>query len=175
MARPPSQPNLRRPVKTIELIFSVTDAKLWPGPITGGMSGSRLTTFGGSSSVPIGAIGSGLLRFDLRIRVAHRRQVRRARARVELGEQAVISRLAFEIRHATRRVVDVAKDDGFGRAGLLACRFYLAVADLAPFLLGGDLRLLDALHAVGAFLHHAARAHAHVRVALQLQLRRVPI
>src|SRR5262245_58960277 len=74
-----------------------------------------------------------------------------------------------------RRVVDVAEDDGLGWTGLLASRRGLALAHLSLFLLGRDLRFLDALHAVGAFLHHAARTHSHVRVALHLQLRRRPI
>ena len=34
--------------------------------------------------------------------------------------------------------------------------------------LRGDLRLLDALHAEGAFLHHAAHPHGDVRILLHL-------
>ena len=34
---------------------------------------------------------------------------------------------------------------------------------------GGDLRFLDALHAIGALLHHAAHADRHVRVFLELR------
>src|SRR5262245_39302450 len=86
-AKPATQPGGVRRVKTIELILSVIDSKLWPGPITGGMSGSRLTTLGGSSSLAIGAISSGPLLpwFNLGVRVAHRRQIGRARTRVEFG------------------------------------------------------------------------------------------
>src|SRR6185436_17021096 len=41
--------------------------------------------------------------------------------------------------------------------------------DRAVFALRGDARLVDALHAVRALLHHAARTHGDVGVALQLQ------
>jgi len=40
---------------------------------------------------------------------------------------------------------------------------------------GIDAALIDALHAVGALFHDAAAAHADVRVAHHLVLRRVPI
>ncbi len=45
----------------------------------------------------------------------------------------------------------------------------------AIFFLGLDLRLLDALHAVGALFHDAAAAHGHVRIADPVKALRVPI
>src|SRR3954451_2429095 len=60
------------------------------------------------------------LSLDLRIRVPHVGQIRRARARIELAEQGVVRRLALELRHARGRVVLVAEDDGVRRAGLRA-------------------------------------------------------
>src|SRR3989338_4634086 len=48
-----------------------------------------------------------------------------------------------------------------------------AVADLAAFLLGGNAGGVDALHAVGALLHHPARAHGDVGGAQQLQAGRL--
>src|SRR6185436_14525559 len=56
-----------------------------------------------------------------------------------------------------------------GGAGLRAGGHHLAVFDPAVVALGGDARRVDALHAVGALLHHAAEAHADVGVALQLE------
>src|SRR5207247_802334 len=67
------------------------------------------------------------------------------------------------------RIVEVAEDDGVGRAGLRAGARDLAVANGAiAFALGRDLRLLDALHAVRALLHDAAHAHGDVGVELHL-------
>ena len=61
------------------------------------------------------------------------------------------------------------ENDGLGRAGGLACRLNLAVVHLAVFFFRVDLGPVHALHAVRALLHHAPAAHAHVRIALQLQ------
>ncbi len=70
-------------------------------------------------------------------------------------------------------VRDIAERDGVRRANLLARRLDLAIRHLdvvrvsrRDFLL--NLALLDSLHAVGAFLHHAAHAHRHVRVLREL-------
>ena len=56
-------------------------------------------------------------------------------------------------RHPCHRGVE-AHDHGAGGGGLPLLR---------------DLRLLDALHAVGAFFHHAAHADRDVRVALEVR------
>src|SRR5581483_8317192 len=103
-------------------------------------------------------------RLKLRVRVAESRQIRSARLDVQFAEQFVIARLRLPLRHAAVRVADVAEDDGVGRAGLRAGRGDGAVLN-PPFLallprrrLDFDLRVLDALHAVAAFLHHAAHA-----------------
>src|SRR5258708_3827732 len=67
-------------VRTTLLILSVTVAKsCWPPTIGAGRTGSAM---------------AGLtLRLDLRIGIPKCRQIGRARARVELGEQAVVARL----------------------------------------------------------------------------------
>ena len=46
---------------------------------------------------------------------------------------------------------------------------------LRSSLLGVDLGVVDALHAVGALLHHAAAAHRHIRIVQQLQAGRFVI
>src|SRR6185369_99925 len=90
-----------------------------------------------------------------------------ARVRLlERGETAGQGRLA---RDARGGVVRVAEDDGLRRAGLGAGGRDLAVLDLAvavPRLPFGEA---DALHAEGALLHDALRAHRDVRVELQLE------
>ena len=70
----------------------------------------------------------------------------------------------MQLAHLRVRVVEIAEDDGFGGAGLLAGREHLAVADPAILQAGVDAGALDPLHAIGALLHDAARAHRHVRV-----------
>ena len=62
-----------------------------------------------------------------------------------------------------------------GRTRRLARRQHFAVANLAILELGRDAREVDALHAVGALLHHAAAADGDVRIARQLEAGRVPI
>ena len=60
------------------------------------------------------------------------------------------------------------------RAGLLAGGLDLAVAQRAgPAFSDSIFARVDALHAVGALLHHAAAADRHVGVAHQLEARRV--
>ena len=58
-----------------------------------------------------------------------------------------------------------------GQAAWQAVDF--AVANLAVFLFRLDLGGVDALHAVGAFFHHAAAAHRDIGVLLQLRGSRV--
>src|SRR5262245_16316847 len=112
---------------------------------------------------------------QLRIRVAQRRQVRRPRPRVEAFEQTVVALERLELRHARVRVVQVAEDDGVGRAGRGAGGYDLAVADLPILALGVDARVVDPLHAVRALLHDAAAPDGDVGVAQRLEVRRVPV
>src|SRR5579871_235392 len=119
------------------------------------------------------------LRFELGIGVADLGQVRRPGPRVQVRQQLVIAVLRFPLGDPAVGIVDVAENDGARRARLLAGRLQLAfvpaLVDLAPLALGVDAPLVDALDAVRALLHHPAAAHAHVGVAHQLVLRRVPV
>ena len=110
-----------------------------------------------------------------RIRILHGREIRRARPRVEIFEHRVVARARLELGDAAVGIVDVAEDDRLGRAHRLAGRHDFAVANVAIFALRLDARGVDALHAVGALLHDAAAADGDVGVALQLELRRVPV
>src|ERR1019366_3096627 len=93
----------------------------------------------------------------------------------QIGQQRVVPLISLEFGNAAVLIVDVAEDDGFGRARGLAGGLDFAVAHRAVLLLGVDLGRVDALHAVGAFFHHAAAAHRNVRIALQFQAWRFEI
>ena len=150
------------------LILSVTEPKVWPGrddPEAAARdrpaNGRRCRRVAGHGPLPrrLGstapAPGSGS--------VAHRRQVRRARPRVQLGEQRVVAHLGLQLRDAAVRIVEVAEDDGLGGH---AC--WQAVT-ISPSRTGRSCPSrprscrVDALHAVGALLHDAAAAHRDVR------------
>ena len=89
-------------------------------------------------------------------------------------------------------IVEVAKDNGFGGAGLLAGRDNLQAREFfgsdpavifdgaefrrfsggvidRPISLGIDSRAIDTLHAVSAFLHNAPTAHCDVGIFLHVQ------
>src|SRR5262249_8812045 len=112
---------------------------------------------------------------QLRMWIADRREVRRARTRVEIGEQAVVALVRLRFCHAARRIVEVAKDDGIGRARRRAGRHYLAVPYLAIMALRVDPRVIDALDAVRALLHDAAASHRDVGIPQRLEARRRPV
>src|SRR2546422_922018 len=101
----------------------------------------------------------------VRVRVAHGREVRRARACVQLREQRVVPRLRLQTRDAALQVVHVAEHDGLARAGLLAGGLDLAVPDWPALVARVDAGPADALDAVRALLHHPAAAHRDLRVA----------
>ena len=109
----------------------------------------------------------------LRIRIANPRQVTRPRLHVQIFEQPVISVLRLDLRDARLRIADVAKNDRFRRASLRAGAREGIARDQrfvrrARAHVRGDLGFLDPLHAIGAFLHHAAHPHGDVRILLQL-------
>ena len=112
---------------------------------------------------------------DLRVRVAHGPEVARARLRLQLVEQAVVPVAGLQLRDAALGVVDVAEHDRLRRAGRLAGGHHVAVLHLAALVLGVDAGAADALHAVGALLHDAARAHRDLGVAQHLEGRRLPV
>src|SRR5215472_17023978 len=150
-------------VSTMPAMRSVAVPRSYPGPITGG-----LTPFGGSTptSSTIGAIELCLLRgLEFRVRIPHRRNVGGARARIQLSQQLVIPLLGFELRNAAVGIIDVAEDNGFGGANLLARGQDVAVFDIRIRLFGGDTRGVDALHAISALFHDAAAAHADIQTA----------
>src|ERR1044072_2518663 len=170
-AKPKNQYHDGFRLKRIELILSVTDANVSSGSITGAVECIGPSVYGLVS----GLVSSATVLTNFRVRVFQLRLVSRAWSRVEIIEQRVISFVGFHSRHAAVRIVDVAENDHVRRTGGLACGSDLAVAHFSVLELCLDLRVLNALHAVRAFLHHAAAAHRHLRVAHQLVSRRVPV
>ena len=110
-------------VRTTSVIFFVTDALSYPGATTG------------SSSARVHA--------HLRVGIAQLRQIRRARARVQFREQAVVQRRGAQFRDAAAGVVDVAEDDRLRRTRLRARGRDLAVADRAIRFVRVDLHRVD--------------------------------
>src|SRR4051794_41156574 len=106
--------------------------------MTGGLPAPTMARFGSS----MGCRVSATLFTQLRIHIAHCREIGRSRTRVQLAEQRVVAFLVLQLRDAARRIVEIAEDDGIGRARLLACRLDLAVADRPVALLGFDLRVV---------------------------------
>ena len=96
-------------------------------------------------------------------------QIGGARARAEMAEQRIVPRIAPSAAlTSASALVQVAEADGAGRAGGLAGGHDFAVADRAVLTFGGAARAADALNAIGAFLHHAARADRDLGIVLRL-------
>src|SRR3954462_3075455 len=157
-----------RPVRTTPPILSVIELNVCPGSISG--AGAYAAGFG----LIMAGLGSGSWR-DLRVGVANLGQVGRSRPRVQIFEQPVIALELLHLRDARFRIVEIAEDDRVGRAGRGAGGDHFTVLDAAVLALGVDARVVDALDAVGALLHHAAAADGHVRVAQRLEARRLPV
>src|SRR3990172_1914322 len=74
-----------------------------------------------------------------------------------------------QLRDEAIGIVHAAKGDGARRASLRAGGGELTVRHFAALGLGLVLRLMDALDAERAFLHHTAAAGGHIRGELILQ------
>src|SRR5438876_10644350 len=131
---PASQRRGVRLARTMELILSVIDANVYPGPITGD-SGAVSERCSGICSVV-------MARFpplhhshstDLRIRIAHGGQIRGPRPGVHLCQECVAGRLRLEFGNSAAGVVEVAENDCLRGAGSLTGGQNLAVADAAVF------------------------------------------
>src|SRR6185437_16306703 len=71
--------------------------------------------------------------------------------------------------------VEIAKDNGIGRARLLAGRLELSLLNAPILFFRRDARAADALDAIRALLHHPAPAHRHVGVVHRFITRRLVI
>ena len=99
--------------------------------------------------------------------IANVRKIGRARARAEMSEQRIVALVG--LLPVDRRVLllKVAEGDRAGRAGALAGGLDLVRSDRPVLAFGGAPRAADALDAIGAFLHDAARAHRDFRILLR--------
>src|ERR1035438_4527683 len=172
MPKSASQPSGVCGVSTMRVIFSVTDLKVSPSAMT------RYSPVAGSTP--------GLLVFTslvaivtstLRRRVFHRRcfefgiqiqnfcDVRRPRAGVLVGEHLIRALIGSQLCDLARLVIQISKRDCGSRTRLLASRHNFSIANRSILLVRFDSGRRDALNAVAALLHHAARSHGHIRIA----------
>src|SRR5207302_8155735 len=105
--------------------------------------------------------------------IADAREITRARIHIQIFEQPIIAILLLHFRYAAFRIFDVAKDNRLGRASLRARAGEGFARDArvrgsAGAHMRRELRLLNALDAEGALLHHPAHPHRDVRIFLQL-------
>src|SRR5690349_16826079 len=170
IAKPKNQASDVLRFRTIELILSVTEANVSSGSITGAVECIGPSTYGLFSLV-----SSATVLMDVRVRVFQLRLVTRARPRVQFTEQRIVALVVLQSVDATRRIVHIAEVDRLGRTSSLTRSDDLAVAHFAVFQLRLNLRVLNALHAVSALLHHATTTHTHFGIAHQLISRRVPV
>src|SRR5438270_9209677 len=91
-ARPTHQPRGVRLRRTSELILSVTESKVCPGSMTAGVTCILVSSYGSYLSISVltyafsplvAGVSLPLARWQGVVRVANRRQIGRARARVE--------------------------------------------------------------------------------------------
>jgi hypothetical protein len=103
------------------------------------------------------------------LRVADAGQEQGARLGVQLGvEQTVGPAIAVQLADPALLVGQVAEDDRLGRARRLTGGDDVTIGQRPPVDLRPDLAVLDALHAEGALLHHAAVADGDLGVEHQL-------
>src|SRR2546425_2601079 len=91
-------------------------------------------------------------------------EIRDRRPGVQAGEHVIAARVTRQLVDARVAVVEIAEDDRFGRARLLAGGHDVAIADVAILESRLILRATDALHAERALFHHALLAHRDIRV-----------
>src|SRR4051794_12416402 len=81
-------------------------------------------------------------------------------------QQRVMPRIGLLLMNTRIFLVEIAERYGPGRTGVLARRLHFIDADRPVLALGGASRPADALDAIGALFHHAARAHRDLRIFL---------
>src|SRR4051794_21267734 len=101
MPKPTTHPMDARRPSTMELILSVTEAKVCPGMMLGGFPAiaagvGRCCSLGPLCSMGILFLFAG--RFQFRIRIADDGEVCRPRTRVQLAEQRIVPRIFFQGR-----------------------------------------------------------------------------
>src|SRR5579863_10435703 len=110
---------------------------------------------------------------DFRVGVLYLGGVGRAGAGVELAQHRIIQRVRLEPGHLAARSVEVPKNNGLGRTGLLTGCPHLSLADAPILFLAGDSGGTDALDTVSAFFHDPTPAHSDFRVVHRFAVRLV--
>src|SRR5579863_7969670 len=165
MPKKASQPSGVCGVSTMLDIFSVTDLKVSPRPTTrnspvfGSMPGSpRLISLVAIVTSTLFRCVFSRILFEFRIKIQNFREVAGAGTRVLVCNNLIHALVFVELRNLAGLVVQVAEDNCRCGTGLLTGGNNVAVADPAVLLVGRNLGFVDALHAVAALLHDAARA-----------------
>src|ERR1700733_4578223 len=171
-----SQPKGVCGVSTMRVILSVTDLKVSPTPTT------RYSPVAGSTPgllvfTSLVAIVTSTLRrrvfhrrfFEFGIQIQHFCKVRRPGARVLVGEHLIRALIGPQLCNLARLVIQIPENDRRSRASLLASRHHFAVANRTILLVRFDSGRGNALHAVAAFFHHAARAYGNIGIARKLE------
>src|ERR1700730_625664 len=137
-ANAPAKPRIHhlggRRIMTMALILSVTEAKLYPGPRIGVGPLCSASLSAGLSAIFHSTLDCRFL--DLRIRIAQPRLIRCAGPRVQLFEQTVIQIFLFHFGNGALWIINVAENDRFRGAGLLAGGDNFAVPDDAILFFG---------------------------------------
>src|SRR5437868_10268345 len=102
-------------------------------------------------------------RLQFRIGIAEPREIGRPWARVQFPEQSVVQWRCTQLRDPTFLVVDIAKDDRLHRTSLRTGGCDLAIVNGTICFLRVNLHRIDALNAVSALFHDAARPDGDVR------------
>src|SRR5262249_48122178 len=147
--------------RVMELILSVIEANVCPGPRMAEPSGTCSDTARGRSSIAWASRVGG----DVQVWVFQRRQVSRSGSGVQVREQRVVERLGASPRDFALGIIEIAEDNRAGGTGRLARGYNVAVAQRSIFAPRLDLPGADALDAVGALFHHAAAANRDVGIA----------
>src|SRR4029078_9684980 len=98
-------------------------------------------------------------------------EITRSRNNVQIIKDPVITILLFHLRDAALLVLDITENNRIGWTGLSARRSKRIARNALVWRSArtrerDDLCFFDALHAIGAFLHHAAHAHSHLGISL---------
>src|SRR5690348_2098789 len=112
----------------------------------------------GSRSCPVLA--------EARRGIAYIRQIGGTRAGAEMAKQFVVTGTAFKPADRGIFLLKIAERDRIRGAGVLARRLDFIDPDGAVLALGEAASSADALDAIGALLHDAARAHRYLGVLL---------
>src|SRR5690348_14599107 len=135
--KPARQPMPVGRARTMELILSVIERKLWPAGVYFELSPPCVVGTGGAWVSPGSRDASVAmsLRLQFGVRVAQRRQIGRAWVRIQVRQQAIVQRRVLPLADLAQRpplpaiLVDIAKDNRLRRTSSLASGQDFLVSD----------------------------------------------